>query len=148
MEARMQNRLKNNLGLLGWLSGGRYGAERYAYALHRLSGLGILAYFLMHIFVTGSRVRGPESWESWMAFFSTPLFKTGEFLVFLAFAYHAVNGIRLILVELGYMVGKPGLPSYPYNYSTLRQRPLFVVVMVLAAVLMIIGGADFYHMMK
>jgi len=69
-------------------------------------------------------------------------------MVFLAFAYHAVNGIRLIFVELGYMVGKPGLPSYPYNYSTLRQRPLFVVVMVLAAVLMIIGGVDFYHMMK
>ncbi len=83
-----------------------------------------------------------------MAFFSTPLFKIGELLVFLAFAYHAINGIRLILVEFGYMVGKPGLPSYPYNYSTLRQRPLFVVVMVLAAVLMIIGGADFYHMMK
>jgi succinate dehydrogenase / fumarate reductase, cytochrome b subunit len=144
----MQNRLKNNLGLLGWLGGGRYGAERYAYALHRLSGLGILAYFLMHIFVTGSRLQGPERWDSTMAFFSSPFFKIGEFTVFLAFAYHAINGIRLILVELGYLIGKPGLPSYPYHYSTLRQRPLFVVVMVIAAVLMIIGGADFYHMMK
>jgi succinate dehydrogenase / fumarate reductase cytochrome b subunit len=146
--AAMQNRLKNNLGLMGWLGGGRYGAERYAYALHRLSGLGILAYFLLHIFVTGSRVGGPEKWESWMAFFNTPFFKIGEFLVFLAFAYHAINGIRLILVELGYLIGRPGLPAYPYNYSTLRQRPLFVVAMVIAAVLMIIGGADFYHMMK
>jgi succinate dehydrogenase / fumarate reductase cytochrome b subunit len=144
----MQDKLKNNLGLLGWLGGGRYGAERYAYALHRLSGLGILVYFLMHIFVTGSRVGGSEQWDRAMAFFSTPFFKLGEFLVFLAFAYHAVNGIRLILLELGYLLGKPGLPSYPYSYSTLRQRPFFVVVMVLAAVLMIIGGADFYHMMK
>jgi succinate dehydrogenase / fumarate reductase, cytochrome b subunit len=144
----MQNRLKNNLGLLGWLGGGRYGAERYAYALHRLSGLGILAYFLMHIFVTGSRLQGPERWDSTMAFFSSPFFKIGEFMVFLAFAYHGINGIRLILVELGFLIGKPGLPSFPYHYSTLRQRPLFVVVMVIAAVLMIIGGADFYHMMK
>jgi succinate dehydrogenase / fumarate reductase cytochrome b subunit len=144
----MQNRLKNNLGLLGWLSGGRYGAERYAYALHRLTGLGILAYFLMHIFVTGTRLGGPERWDSVIASLSSPVFKIGEFLVFLAFAYHAVNGIRLILVELGYLIGRPGLPSFPYNYSTLRQRPLFVVVMVIAAVLMIIGGADFYHMMK
>jgi len=144
----MQNKYKNNLGLMGWLSGGRYGAERYAYALHRLSGLGILAYFIMHIFVTGSRMGGPERWENWMAAFNTPFFKFGEFLVFLAFAYHAINGIRLALVELGYMIGKPGLPAYPYNYSTLRQRPLFVVAMVIAAVLMIIGGADFYHMMK
>ena len=144
----MQNRLKNNLGLLGWLAGGRYGADRYAYALHRLSGLGILAYFLMHIFVTGSRVNGKAGWDQTMGFFSSPLFKIGEFMVYLAFAYHAINGIRLILVELGYMVGKPGLPSYPYSYSTLRQRPLFVIVMVLAAVLMLVGGADFYHMMK
>ncbi|MBN1569320.1 MAG: succinate dehydrogenase, cytochrome b556 subunit [Acidobacteria bacterium] len=144
----MQNRLKNNLGIPGWLSGGRYGVERYAYALHRLSGLGILAYFLLHIFVTGSRVGGPEKWESWMAFFDTPFFKIGEFLVFLAFAYHGINGIRLILVELGFLIGKPGLPAYPYHYSTLRQRPLFVAAMVIAAVLMIIGGADFYHMMR
>ena len=141
----MQKRFKNNLGLVGWLGGGRYGAERYAYAVHRIAGLGILAYFIMHIFVTGSRVGGPEQWEGWMAAFDNPIFKIGEFLVFLAFAYHAINGIRLILVELSYMIGKPGLPSFPYNYSTLRQRPLFVAVMVIAAVIMIIGGVDFYY---
>jgi len=144
----MQNRLKNNLGLWGWLGGGRYGAERYAYALHRITGLGILAYFLMHIFVTGARAGGPAEWDSRMAFFGRPVFKTGEFLVFLAFVYHAINGIRLSLVELGYMVGKPGLPSYPYNYSTLRQRPLFLAMMVVAAALMVIGGADFYFAFK
>jgi succinate dehydrogenase / fumarate reductase, cytochrome b subunit len=143
----MQNRLKNNLGLWGWLAGGRYGVERYAYAVHRLTGLGILAYFLMHIFVTGSRVGGPGRWEGAMGFFDSPFFKIGEFTVYLAFAYHAINGIRLIFVELGYMIGKPGLPAYPYNYSTLRQRPLFVAVMVIALVLMIIGGADFYTIM-
>ena len=144
----MQNRLNNNAGLLGWLGGGSYGAERYAYALHRLTGLGILAYFLLHIFVTGARLGGSDRWDSTMAYFSTPFFKIGEFLVFLAFAYHAINGIRLVFIELGYMIGKPHLPSYPYGYSTLRQRPFFVAVMVLAAVLMIIGGADFYQMMK
>jgi succinate dehydrogenase / fumarate reductase cytochrome b subunit len=144
----MQKRLTNNLGIWGWLGGGRYGMDRYAYALHRLSGLGILAYFLMHIFVTGTRLGGPERWESTMAFFSTPVFKIGEFLVFLAFAYHANKGIRLILIELGWLIGKPGLPAYPYSYSTLRQKPVLVVAMVLAAVLMVIGGADFFFLMK
>jgi succinate dehydrogenase / fumarate reductase cytochrome b subunit len=144
----MQMKRKNRLGIWGWLGGGRYGLDRYAYALHRLTGLGILAYFIMHIFVTGSRVGGPEKWDSTMSTFGSPLFKIGEFLVVLAFAYHAINGIRLVLVELGYLIGKPGLPSYPYSYSTLRQKPLFVVAMVIAAVLMIIGGADFYLIMK
>jgi succinate dehydrogenase / fumarate reductase cytochrome b subunit len=139
-------KLKNNLGFGGWISGGRYGADRYAYTLHRLTGLGILAYFLMHIFVTGARLGGPGKWESTMATLEKPIFKFGEFLVYLAFAYHAINGIRLVIVELGYMLGKPGLPSYPYSYSTMRQKPLLVVIMIAAAVVMIFGGADF--MMK
>jgi succinate dehydrogenase / fumarate reductase, cytochrome b subunit len=144
----MQNRLKNNLGIWGWLGGGRYGFDRYAYALHRLSGLGILAYFLMHIFVTGARLGGPEAWESQMAAFGKPIFKLGEFMVFLAFAYHAINGIRLVIVELGYMLGKPGLPAYPYSYSTMRQKPLLVVVMLIAVAIMLIGGADFYLVLR
>jgi succinate dehydrogenase / fumarate reductase, cytochrome b subunit len=144
----MQNRLKNNLGLRGWLTGGRYGFDRYAYSLHRITGLGILAYFIMHIFVTGSRLGGPASWDAQMASFGKPIFKLGEFLVYLAFAFHAINGIRLVIVELGYMLGKPGLPAYPYSYSTLRQKPFLVIVMVIAAAVMIIGGANFYSILK
>jgi succinate dehydrogenase / fumarate reductase, cytochrome b subunit len=148
MGVPVHNRRNNHLGLFGWLGGGRYGAERYAYALHRLTGLGILAYFLMHIFVTGARLGGPAQWDENMAFLGKPIFKVGEFLVFLAFVYHAVNGIRLALVELGVMIGKPGLPSFPFHHSTARQRPLFMAVMIIAALLMIMGGADFCLMLK
>lgn len=144
----MQQKRKNNIGIAGWLFGGRYGADRYVYALHRITGLGILFYFLMHIFVTGSRLGGPEKWEGWMGFFSQNLlFAIGEFLVFLAFLFHAVNGIRLILVELGLMIGKPGLPSYPYSYSTLRQRRVLVVAMGLVVILAGIAGVDFVYLM-
>ena len=144
----MQQRLKNKLGFWGWLGGGRYGMDRYAYSLHRLTGLGILAYFIMHIFVTGQRLGGEEKWDSTMAFFGTPLFKGGEFLVVLAFAFHAINGIRLVMVELGWLIGKPGVPAFPYSYSTLRHKPIFIVAMVLAAVLMVIGSIDFYFVMQ
>jgi succinate dehydrogenase / fumarate reductase cytochrome b subunit len=102
----------------------------------------------MHIFVTGARLGGPRQWDRTMALLAQPIFKVGEFLVFLAFAFHAINGIRLVLVELGYMLGKPGLPAYPYSYSTMRQKPLLVAAMVIAAALMIIGGADFYFVLR
>ncbi len=134
----------NKLGLMGWISGGRYGVERYVYTLHRLAGLGILLYFVLHIFVTATRVQGEAAWESVMGTLENPLFKIGEFLVFLAFAFHGLNGIRLILVEFGIFLGKPRQPIYPYKQSTLRQRPVLVVMMVLAAVLMIVGGWDFF----
>jgi len=51
-------RRDNRLGLWGWLGGGRWGVERYAYILHRLTGLGILCYFLMHVVVTSLRAKG------------------------------------------------------------------------------------------
>ena len=144
----MQMRHKNRLGFWGWLGGGRYGLDRYAYSLHRLAGLGILAYFIMHIFVTAQRLNGEEQWERTMSFFGSPFFKVGEFLVVLAFAFHAINGIRLVCVELGWLIGKPGVPAFPYGYSTLRHKPIFVVAMVLVAALMIVGGVDFYFVMK
>lgn len=150
----MQQKRKNNLGIIGWVCGGHYGADRYAYALHRLTGLGILAYFLMHIFVTGRRLgeNGQGQWEAAMEFFKLeilgiPVFAIGEFLVFLAFLFHAINGIRLIFVELGLLVGKPGLPAYPYNYSTLRQRPILVGALCVVALLVGIAGYDFIHLL-
>jgi succinate dehydrogenase / fumarate reductase cytochrome b subunit len=134
---------KNRLGLGGWIVGGRYPVERYLYTLHRISGLGILAYFMIHIVVTTMRLRGAEFWDSLMATFATPLPKTGEFLVFAAFAFHALNGIRLVLTELGLGMGRPMLPSYPYKNSMRRQRPIFVVVMIVAVIIVAIGGHDF-----
>ncbi len=137
----------NRLGVWGWLGGGRWGAERYAYILHRLTGLGILAYFLMHVVVTSLRATGTYLWVEG-AFLHQPIFKFGEFLVFAAFAYHACNGIRLVLVELGFAVGRPIEPVYPYKTSLNVQRPLLVLMMILTVVFLAAGGYSFLGLAK
>lgn len=134
----------NKLGLKGWVVGGKYGFERYAYTLHRVTGLGLLIYFIAHIFVTGARLGGPESWDNIMHQMEGPIFKFGEFLVYLAFAFHALNGLRLGITELGFMMGKAQRPVFPYKNSVKRQRPLLIFVMILAAIIILLGGADFY----
>ncbi len=134
----------NRLGIWGWLGGGRWGAERYLYALHRVTGLGLLAYFLLHIFVTSARAFGETAWQQSMARVTGTFFTLGEYAVFVAFAFHAINGIRLVLIELGFGVGKPIEPVYPYRTSVDVQRPLAVVVMLVAAVLVVLGGLDFF----
>jgi succinate dehydrogenase / fumarate reductase cytochrome b subunit len=134
----------NRLGIWGWLGGGRWGFERYLYTLHRLTGLGLLAYFLMHIVLTTSRSLGPEAWARAMKTVEGPAFVLGEYLVFAAFALHALNGVRLVLLELGVGVGKPIEPVYPYRTSVHVQRPLAVGAMLLAAAVAIIGGLDFF----
>jgi succinate dehydrogenase / fumarate reductase cytochrome b subunit len=77
-----------------------------------------------------------------------PMFKIGEFLVFAAFAYHAFNGLRLVLVELGVAVGKPFEPIYPYKTSLGVQRPLMIAMMILAALMLLAGGAEFVGLAK
>jgi len=132
-------RFENRLGLGGWLGGGRWGVERYAYILHRITGLGILLYFVLHIVVTSLRAKGIYLWAENGPLHNT-LSKAGEFLVFAAFAYHASNGIRLILVELGFAVGKPIDPVYPYQSSLNVQRPLLIAMMILALIFLAAGG--------
>lgn len=132
----------NRLGVWGWLGGGRWGLERYAYAVHRLTGLALLGYFLMHVGVTSLRALGVYLWTEG-GLLHAPVFKVGEYLVFAAFVLHALNGIRLVLVELGFAVGRPIEPVYPYKSSLNVQRPL-LIVMMLAAFALLVAGAYCY----
>ena len=136
----------NRLGIRGWLGGGRWGMERYLYTLHRVTGLGLLFYFLLHIVVTSFRALGEGAWADAMGAVSGGIFKLGEYLVYAAFAFHAVNGIRLVLVELGFGVGKPIEPIYPYRTSVDAQRFLAIGALVLGAVLAFLGALDLLAM--
>jgi succinate dehydrogenase / fumarate reductase, cytochrome b subunit len=138
----------NRLGIWGWLGGGRWGAERYLYSLHRLTGLGILAYFLLHILLTSSRAFSAGAWGKAMGMVEGGIFKLGEYLVFVAFAFHAINGVRLVLVELGWGVGKPIEPVYPYRTSVDVQRPLALGVLVVAALVIVAGTLNFFVLGK
>lgn len=135
--------IDNHLGLKGWILGGRWGAERYLFTLHRITGLGLLLYFVLHILVTASRVFGKDTWEIWMGSLQSPVFKIGEFLVFAGFVFHAVNGIRLILIELGFAVGRAEEPVYPYSSSIDTQRTLMVTILIVALILILTGGYEF-----
>ncbi len=81
-------------------------------------------------------------------FFHQPIFKLGEFGVVVAFAIHAANGIRLVLVELGFAVGRPIEPIYPYKTSIGVQRPLLMVAAAIAFVVMLAGGYNFLNPAK
>jgi len=144
MNSNKPTAYNNRLGIKGWLYAGRYSFERYLYLGHRLSGLGLIAYMVLHIVETANRIRGEEAWAGLMALFASPPFKVIEYLLFLMAVFHAMNGVRLILVELGFFLGKPKEPVYPYSTSVLRHRPLTYVVMILAVLLMFFGGSSMF----
>ncbi|MBK9924662.1 MAG: succinate dehydrogenase, cytochrome b556 subunit [Anaerolineales bacterium] len=134
----------NRLGIKGWVYAGKYSFERYLYLGHRISGLGLIAYMVLHIVETANRIRGEEAWAGLMALFASPPFKVIEYLLFAMAVFHAMNGIRLILVELGFFLGRPKEPVYPYSTSVLRHRPLTYVMMIITFVVIILGGSSFF----
>lgn len=134
----------NYLGLRGWVSAGRYGPERRLYILHRITGIGLVLYLLMHVYVTASRINGAKAWAASMAVVSGPAFKVGEYLVMAAFVFHALNGVRLLLIRLGIGIGKPERQEYPYVSSVMKQRPLMWVLMAMVAILLVVSGLDFF----
>jgi succinate dehydrogenase / fumarate reductase, cytochrome b subunit len=139
----MAKRYPNRLGLKGWAGGGRWGFERFLYSLHRLTGLGLLFYFVLHIFVTSTRAFSQEMFENVIGMLTQPGVNVGEFLIFLAFAFHACNGVRLVAIEMFGAVGKPIEPIYPYKTSINHQRPLMIVMMVIMLIFIAAGAYDF-----
>jgi len=134
--------VERRLGIVRWLTGHRHGIEGYLYLFHRISGIALLLFLSLHVLVTSSRLFGEETWQRLMSLTHSPALKFLEYLVFVAFAFHATNGVRLILIELGFAVGKAETPVYPYRGSLHKQRPLMIVLMIVTAVLIVMGGFD------
>ena len=133
----------NREGVKGMINPRRYGIERVAYWLMRLSGLGLLAYFIAHIYETSMILRGELGWSEFLA-----LTQTTEGHLFLALVigmcvFHTVNGIRVMLGHGGVGVGKPARPDYPYTPASQNYRHKIGIysAILLAAVAMMYGLA-------
>jgi len=71
----------------------------FAWILHRLTGLGLVLFLILHIWEMHMLGKGPEAFNEVIAAFNTPLIKFGELLLFGAILYHAFNGVRIVLVD-------------------------------------------------
>lgn len=115
--------------------------ERIAFAVQRVSGVGLLAYLVFHVFVTGTAAAGRAAWDAVMAALSSPLAHVGEVLVVAGAAFHAVNGVRIALLELSPLVGRPRRPDYPYVAQSLGrgQRSLLYTAMLMSGLAALAG---------
>lgn len=73
----------------------------WAWLLHRVSGLALVFYLLLHIFVISSSIRGKGSFDEVLGALQTPVFVVLDLFLLLAAAFHALNGIRIVLFDLG-----------------------------------------------
>jgi succinate dehydrogenase / fumarate reductase cytochrome b subunit len=73
----------------------------WAWILHRITGLGLTIYILVHIIALTGLLKGPTAFNEEMKLFSSPLFVFGEWLLGALVMFHSINGIRIVLVDLG-----------------------------------------------
>ncbi|MFN3654349.1 MAG: succinate dehydrogenase [Candidatus Nitrosotenuis sp.] len=107
-------RNENKEGIKGMANPGRYGIERVAYWLMRITGLGLLAYLIGHIYETSSILNGKEAWNAMLQLTQTTEGHVILTLVIGMCVFHTANGIRVMLGHGGIGVGKPARPDYPY----------------------------------
>jgi len=90
----------------------RGGIGQLSYILHRLTGLGILGFLVLHIFDTATVFFAPALYSEAIAFYRNPVFLTGEIFLIFSVIYHGVNGARIALFDL-FLVKKWALPAEP-----------------------------------
>lgn len=99
----------------------------WAWLLHRLSGLALIFYLCLHVWVIHTLTLGPESFNKLMAFLTSPLFRILEAGLWGVILYHAFNGVRVIIVD--------------YFGGSLAQKKLFFVLIAVAFLLWAAGSA-------
>lgn len=72
---------------------------QWSWALHRLTGLGVLLFLIIHVIDTSWALFYPELYEKAIAIYQTPLFTIGEFGLVAAVVYHAYNGLRIAIFD-------------------------------------------------
>ena len=138
----MKDNYDNNEGIKSWLHPGRYGIERFAYWLMRITGIGLLVYFIAHIYETSSILNGQSAWNKMLELTQTTEGHVILTIVIGMAVFHTINGIRIMITNSGIGIGKPGRPDYPYipRSQNMKNKLCIYASIGIASLAMIYGA--------
>ena len=113
-------------GVAGWLDprGRRMGG--LAFALNRITGLGLVVYLYLHLVILSMLAQGPSAWDSFVDIALSPPFLALDVLLLTGMLIHGLNGIRVGLVGLGLVAS--------------RQKAMFLAFMAIALLVALAGA--------
>ncbi len=97
-----------------------------SFVLRRFTGVALVLYLFMHMLVIGSATQGKEAFDATLKVMQGPVFKLLEIALIAAVAYHAFDGVRLLIVHY-------------FNVIDYRKS-MFYAAFAIAAFLTAIGG--------
>ncbi len=71
----------------------------WSWVLHRITGVGIYFFLLVHILDTALVRVSPEAYNAVIGAYQTPIMGVAEIGLVAAIVFHAFNGLRIILVD-------------------------------------------------
>lgn len=77
----------------------RGGIGQWSWTLHRITGVGVLVFLCLHILDTALIALGPDHYNQIIAIYRHPVFRVMEVGLFASVLFHALNGLRIILVD-------------------------------------------------
>lgn len=110
----------------------RGGPGMVAWALHRAAGIGVVLFLLLHIFDIFLMQLGPGLFNDLLFLYRHPLFRATEILLLFGLLYHALNGLRIIVLDLF-----PATARFQIKLWYI-QMVIFLVAFVPLAILMAI----------
>ena len=102
----------------------------WAFALNRITALGLTFYLFLHLFILGKLAQGPGAYDEFLKLTENPLIKLGEWAVVAAAILPGLNGIRIILTSFG--------------VGVTRQKQLFFGFMAVAVVIILFFSAKMF----
>jgi len=96
----------------------------WSWVLHRITGVAIFFFLLVHILDSVVLNISPAAYNAVIGTYKNTLLGIGEMGLVAAICFHAVNGLRIILVDL-------------WGWATDHQRLLFWLVIAIWIVLML-----------
>ena len=97
----------------------------FAWMMHRLTGIGLVVYLIIHVWGLKS-LSDPETFNALIAKYHSPIYKIGEFALLVGVAYHAMNGLRIVLIDF-------------LGWSP-KQKRLFWTLGAVTAIIILVGG--------
>ena len=77
----------------------RGGQGQWSWALHRITGVGLIFFLFVHIADTALVAVGPELYDKVVESYHNPVVKAFEIGLAAMVLFHALNGLRIVLVD-------------------------------------------------
>lgn len=111
---------------------------QWAFILHRLSGIALALFLLLHVLDISLVMYGPKVFNRFLAFYHQWPFRIGLILVMAGVVYHALNGLRIIIMDFTSWGIKVQRPLW---YGVLGLTALIGLPILIKVVPEIFGGA-------